>query len=113
MTRTRLTTESEIVMNTQFAGNFSIDRQTTAGLTLGINAGVNTSGATIHNIAATTVDLTDDATNYVFLAQDTIAASPTVPDVPGTLYKVTTASGAITAIEDHRGAVPSNKSTFP
>ncbi len=95
------------------SGNFAIDEATTTGLTLGYFAGVYIITSSVTQIAAGTIALTDDATNWVTCTSGGVSANsganPTVPDV---LYKVTTASGVITAIVDVRGAIVTQEILF-
>lgn len=111
MSRTRITTASEIVSTSHFMSQFSIDQSATSGLVLGHTGGINTVGSTIYTIPAGTVTLSDDETNWVYVAQDGVFAGIS-PAIPGVLYKVVVASGAITSITDARGAIPTNKTAF-
>lgn len=111
MTRARLTTASNLVSTSHFMSQFALDPATTTGLTLGFTAGFNSLGSTVNAIAASTVTLVDDATNWVHLHETFIDAS-VLPSLPSVLYKVVTASGVITSITDHRGTIPTNKTAF-
>ena len=95
------------------SGNFAIDEATTTGLTLGFFSGIYVSANSVTTIAAGTIVLTDDATNWVTATSGGVTANsganPTIPDV---LYKVTTASGIITAIVDIRGAIITQETVF-
>jgi hypothetical protein len=101
-----------MVSGTDVSGNMSIDADTTTGLTLGYTAGYTVAGGVRSAVSAGTVSLTDDDVNWV-----TAAGTPTVNigDSPSSnvlLYKVTTASAAITEIIDYRGALITNKASF-
>jgi hypothetical protein len=99
--------------NAGFSGAFSVDAATTTGLTFGYTAGYIVSILGRTNVVAGTVTLTDNATNWIYTAGASVAvnsgANPTGNTV---LYKVTTASGVITAIVDYRGALVTNKVSF-
>ncbi len=95
------------------SGNFAIDEATTTGLTLGLFSGVYVTANVVQTIAATTEVLADDATNWVFCTAGGVNSnSGANPSVPQVLYKVTTASGVITAIVDIRGAIITQETAF-
>jgi len=98
-------------LNTQLLEDGLIERQfkydpsTTSGLTFGITGGYYNVANTVNELFATTVTLTDDDVNYIYI--DT-----TVPEIVAEIviqednhilcYVVTTSSGVITNIEDAR-----------
>ena len=99
--------------NAGFSGSFGVDAATTTGLTFGYTAGyiVGISGRT--DVSAGTVSLTDDATNWVYTTSSSVATnSGSAPTLATVLYKVVTASGAITSIIDYRGAIVTDKTSF-
>lgn len=100
MSRTRPLTYGAIV-DTKVNGDFTVNPATTTGLTFGYNAGRIQTGGDLHTIAAGTVTLTDNTTNNVTLTSQGVVA---VEGSGTTIYQVTTASGAITAIVDTRAA---------
>lgn len=99
--------------NAGFSGAFCVDAATTTGLTFGYTAGYIVSGSGRSAVAAGTKTLTDNATNWIYTAGAAVSvnsgANPTGNTV---LYKVTTASGVITAIVDYRGALVTTKTSF-
>lgn len=90
--------------------NFSQDVDTTIGLTFGIEEGTFTRGRNLLvSMVAGTVVLNDDGTNIVYIdttsgsetfGVDLNGAEPTTNIIP--IFKVITASGAITSVEDLR-----------
>ena len=97
------------------SGNLNIDPATTTGLTFGFTAGFIITGTSTGRavVAAGTVTLTDDATNWVYESGATVAVNSGANPVSARiLYKVTTVSGVITAIVDYRGAIVTDKTSF-
>lgn len=92
----------------QIEGQFSQDVDTTTGLTFGLRGGFFTFNDRIDVLADSTVTLTDDDTNFVYIDWSVTPAITAVritdwPDeeyVP--CYKVVTASGVITSVEEWR-----------
>lgn len=92
------------VIDTYMATTCKTDPSTTTGLTFGYTAGLTSDDDTSSIIAAGTLTLVDNDTNYVYVNQGSIAVATTLPGTISDLcYIVTTASGAITDIEDTRG----------
>lgn len=97
-----------LLEDTQIAGQFSQDVNTTTGLTFGMRAGFFTLNNRLDEISASTVTLTDDDINFVYIdwsvtpavMRVAITEWPSVEYTP--CYKVTTVSGAITNIESWR-----------
>jgi len=106
-----LSTFSSSISSSHFMSQFAIDPSTTTGLTLGYKAGVIVDGWNITQVSAGTLSLTANADNWVYVSSTTLAVA-TAPGLPGVLFKVTTDGSGITSIEDHRGTVPTNQSTF-
>jgi len=110
---TRLQSYGRPIEDLAFSGNMHYDQDTTTGLTFGHKGGYHVSAETRTVVAAGTVALTDDATNWIYMdgAVPTVnaGAAPTGSEV---LYKVTTATGAITDIIDYRGAIITDKTSF-
>jgi hypothetical protein len=92
------------VLDTQIYGMFQHDADTTTGLTFGYTSGIfNTTGTNPTDIAAGTVLLTDNTTNYVYVLGASIASGTTIPSSANHLiYEVVTSAGAITTITDKR-----------
>ncbi len=85
------------------AGQFAQDTDTTAGLVFGYAAGNFRNDNTITAIAAGTVTLTDDTTNYVEVAAAGVTTNTTGFTSGKTpLFVATTADGAITTVVDKR-----------
>lgn len=96
-------------------GNLNVNAATTTGLTFGYTAGyiVTGTGTGRSIVAAGTVTLTDDATNWVYEDGSSVSTnSGTTPTGNRILYKVTTASGVITDIVDYRGAIVTSVTGF-
>jgi hypothetical protein len=93
------------VLNSTLHNRFKVNPATTTGLTFGMNAGIVVEGQTVTSIVAGTVALTDDAVNYVWVTTGGFQVGLTGVQGVNMLYRVTAASGAITQIEDFRGAV--------
>lgn len=97
-----------LLEDTQIAGQFSQDVSTTTGLTFGLRGGFFTLDNRLDIIADSTITLTDDDVNFVYI--DWLVTPAVIvtrlsdfPDDQYTpCYKVTTASGVITVIEDWR-----------
>lgn len=106
MSRTNLNSYG-IAIQSQLFAQFQPDPDNFSGLTFAVKAGLYTSGDTSTEIAADTVVLTDDATNYVWLdSTNAIAGGTSIDsDAKAILFEVTTASGVITAVEDLRGVI--------
>ena len=112
---THLLSHGAMTDNVTVAGNLNVDAATTTGLTFGYTAGFIITGTSTgrSTVAAGTVTLTDDATNWVYESGSTVAVnSGATPTSARILYKVTTASGVITAIIDYRGAIVTGKTSF-
>lgn len=100
----------EVVVNENFVSLehqavYAMNPDTTAALSWGYLGG-RWGG---FSVSAGVLTLSDDATNHIVASRDTgavsVSASATNWDNPAAyarLYKVTTASGAVTAVEDHR-----------
>lgn len=103
----RLLPYGRMVEDMPMTGHFSIDADTTTGLTFGWNHGLYNKNGSVVTIAAGTVALTDNDTNYISISNvtDTIVADTTAPAGGPALYKITTASGVITAVVDYRLSV--------
>ncbi len=93
-------------MERQFAEDFN----QRSGLTFVVKAGIHVDGITVTNIPETSLSMTDDVTNEVFFATDTldvqVATSGSEPNndmIP--LYTVVAASAAITTVTDNRKIV--------
>lgn len=92
------------VLDSHISSQLKLDASTTTGLTFGYKAGYAQGDSANNLIAAGTVTLTDNTINYIYIKNLDIASSTTVPTTfDDMLYRVTTASGAITVIEDLRG----------
>ena len=101
--------------NLTLAGTFSFDPATTTGLTFGHTDGyiITGTGSGRAVVAAGTLTLTDDATNWIYENGSVLAVnSGAAPTLARILYKITTASGVITAIIDYRGAIVTDKTSF-
>ncbi len=109
----RLLTYGTMVQDLPMGGNFSVDADTTTGLTFGLQAGVIVKGDTRDAVAAGTVALTDDETNWVYISGTVVATnSGANPNKAELLYKVVTASGIITTITDLRGCIVTTETSF-
>ncbi len=100
---TRISSFSE-VLDTQFHKQFRVEGSTTTGLTFGYSSGIVSQQVPV-TVAAGTVALTNNATNYVYLTDAPAVAAAT--SIPGSgvlyvLYEVVTSGGAITTITDFR-----------
>lgn len=104
---------SDTVVETQMEGSFQHNPATTTGLTFGMRSGEYNTNDNITTFTDPTVTLVDDAVNSVFVdagADGTAtpvlkaqtAGSEDAADLRQLLFTVTTVSGAITAIVDHR-----------
>lgn len=105
----KMPSTSAVLDDNPFYGDLAVNPATTTGLTFGYTAGIfvddkDTSSTTI---SASTVALTDDATNIVYDNDGTIgvAVSGAEPLEVRRLYEVVTASGSITTITDLRGGL--------
>lgn len=94
------------ILNTQIYRMFQHDADTTTGLTFGFTAGYkNSTGTTPISIAAGTVLLTDNTTNYVYINGNSVSTGTTIPTAAEhLLYEVVTSAGAITTITDKRAS---------
>ncbi len=100
--------KSGVLEDTQIEGQFSQDVNTTTGLTFGLRGGFFTLNERIDVIADSTVTLADDDTNFVYVDWSVTPAVtaaritewPEDEYVP--CYKVVTASGVITSVENWR-----------
>lgn len=92
------------ILGTQLYAMFQWDPDTTTGLTFGYLSGyINTTGTNPLFIAAGTVVLTDDTTNYVYATTSAIETAIAIPvDAEHLLHEVVTASGVITSVTDKR-----------
>ena len=83
---------------------FAVDSATTTGLTWGYTAGTVRFDNTITTVAAGTVSLTDNATNYVEVASDGTVSRNTTGFTSGRIpiRQIITASGAQTTSTDKR-----------
>ncbi len=92
------------ILDTQIYGMFQYDADTSTGLTFGYTAGiVNPSGTNPVDVAAGTVVLADNDTNFVYLTGSSVAAGTTVAtDAIAMMYEVVTSGGAVTTITDLR-----------
>jgi hypothetical protein len=114
MSRTRILSYGVIAGGLIFSGNNSVDAATTTGITLGYTAGYDMVNSVRNTIAAGTIVLTDDATNWVYSTGSGILANAgAAPTDARVLYKVTTVSAAITAIVDYRSAIVTDATSFP
>jgi hypothetical protein len=110
---THLLSYGTMADNLTMSGSFSVNPVTTTGLTFGYTGGIIVAFDVRTVVVAGTVSLTDDATNWVYENGSTVSAnSGASPTLSSILYKVTTASGVITAIVDYRGALVTNKTSF-
>lgn len=97
-----------LLEDTQLAGQFSQELDTTSGLVFGLRAGFFTLDNRLDVIAASTLTLADDDVNFVYIDWSVTPAvtAARITDWPGDeftpCFKVTTASGVITVIEDWR-----------
>lgn len=101
MSRTRLTSN---MMDTQIHSGMKYNPATTTGLTFGLTAGYNPDRSFENQVAAGTVALTDDDTNYVYV-NGTVLGVTVAATIPGSaqyLYEVVTSAGVITTITDIR-----------
>ena len=97
-----------LLENTQVEKQYSQDEATTTGLTLGLRGGFFSYNDRVEVIAASTTALVDDDVNFVYInwlvtpavIATQLTAFPALQYVP--LYRVTTASGVITAVENWR-----------
>lgn len=84
--------------------DFAHDPSTTSGLTLGLKAGTLRNDNAIVSVAAGTVSLTDDSTNYIEVdSAGTVSANTSgfnSGSIP--LYGAVTVSGAIDSLADKR-----------
>ena len=97
------------------AGSFSQDAATTTGLTFGLTDGyiITGTGSGRVTVAAGTLTMGDDATNWIYEAGETLGSNTgATPSIARVLYKVTTASGVITAVIDYRGCIVTDKTSF-
>ena len=108
----KLTTYSDAVMDDSWGGNFSIDGDTTTGLTLGLTDGFVVNGGEVTTVVAGTHSLTANSTHWVYLT----GAGPSIgiddPQAGGVLYKIVTDGSGITSVDDYRGAFATNKTTL-
>lgn len=102
---TFLGSNSEVLDTSIYAG-FSTDPGNITGLTFALEAGKLTTGSGSTVVAAGTVSLTDDTTNYVYIDSGSVAVGDdTIPaSATHLLYEVVTASGVITGITDLRAS---------
>lgn len=107
MTRTAIESKSAVLDDSPFYGDLAPDPATITGLTFGYTAGVFVDGDSFATISAGTEALTDDATNIVFRDGAIMgsAVSGSESNEVKRIYRITTASGVITVIEDIREAV--------
>lgn len=95
---------NENVETLSAAGIYGKRQPVTTGLTWGYYGGIYNA----NTIADGTVTLTDNAANYIVVLRSTgvVSVSTSTTNWASTsyakLYKVTTASGLVTAVEDHR-----------
>ena len=109
----RLLTYGTMVQDLPMGGQFAVNADTTTGLTFGFRAGTHIAADVRTAVSAGTVTLTDDATNWVHFSGATVAVNGGAnPTRGGVLYKVTTASGVITAIVDYRGCIVTEETAF-
>ena len=93
------------LVTTQVHSGLIVDAATTTGLTFGFKAGILLARTPV-TVAAGTVTLADDTTNFVYIQSDAVADGTSVPsDATHLLYEVVTASGVITTITDLRGVL--------
>ena len=86
---------------------FAEDFNQRSGLTFVVKAGIFVDTITVTNIPETTLSLTDDATNVIFLdVTDLTVKAVTLGSEPGIdmipLFQVVTVSAAITTVADNR-----------
>src|SRR5436190_16604839 len=81
-------------------GHFSLDPDTTSGLTLGYKAGRFLSGLAIVNVAAGTIALSASATNYVEVSSGGTVSANTSGFTAGSLplWTVTTGASSISVV---------------
>lgn len=97
--------EHSRVQDSEIFSHFLYDPATTTGLTFGYQAGQLTTSTGALTIAAGTEALTDDDVNFVYVSGTLVSSAVTTTAATYMLYRVTTASGVITLIEDLRGTV--------
>jgi len=107
---TRMLSYGRMVEDAPMSGQHSVDADTTTGLTFGLTGGLIREDAAVATVAAGTVTLTDNTTNYVKAFAGAYGTG-TTPD-QGLLYKVTTSGGAITAIVDCRMSYHTDNTSF-
>ena len=96
------------VVNSRVNSQFAVNPATTTGLTFGYKAGTFALQGAEVDVAAGTVTLTDNETNIVQVSSGGAVAavvSGSGDEAGYPLYKVTTVSSAITAIEDLRACL--------
>lgn len=103
--------KSGLLEDTQMAGQFSQVLDTTTALTFGIRGGFFTLNDRLEELSDTTLALTDDETNFVYIDWSVTPAvmATRLTDFPSNEYTpcfvVVTVSGVITSIEDWRTRV--------
>ena len=87
-------------------GMFQYEAGLTSGLSVTVSAGSFMEEAGLVEYAETSFTLTDDAVNYIFINLDvtpaTLVASITLPAEGLILFRITTASGVVSAVKDFR-----------
>jgi len=108
MSRTVPLSYGAMCQDLQVNGAFAVNPATTTGVTLGYLGADYSYGINEVEVAAGTVVLNDDATNYVRVNRASGAVTAGTTNEADTdnalLYTVVTASTAITSITDHRSA---------
>ena len=99
---TRLLSHGACV-NSQVNSQFQMDPSTTTGLTFGYDAGQFSNGVVEIEVSAGTIALADDTTSIITVNNaGGVNTFPVGSEAGNMLYKVTTVSSAITAVEDLR-----------
>jgi hypothetical protein len=106
-----VTQVSDTVIAGPIESQFSQDVFTTSGLTFGIKAGIYVNGTVVTNFADTTVTLTDNAFNQIYIDIADLTSIKVAAAAPVTntlmLFEVTVVAGAITNTIDLRNRITS------
>ncbi len=109
----KLLTYGTLVQDLPFGGNFSVNADTTIGLTFGFRAGVIVDGKTRTALAAGTLALTASVTNWICIQGTALVVNNgAAPSRGALLYKIVTDGSGITVITDLRGSIVTKETSF-